>query len=236
MNPSRRGFLAQSFIFIAGIPSMTPLSHVVLLGDSIFDNSSYTGGKPDVIAQVREVLPAGWKATLLARDGATTAGIESQLSRLPRDATHLVLSIGGNDALGQTQVLDFPVRSTADALLALAKVAREFEASYRKVVTACLTYDLPLLVCTIYNGNFADANYQTRAAIALSALNDAIIRIAVEKHLTVLELRQICNRPEDFANPIEPSSIGGAKIAKAIVRTITVTPDIRYGARIVGRD
>jgi hypothetical protein len=31
-------------------------------------------------------------------------------------------------------------------------------------------------------------------------------------------LRLICNRDEDFANPIEPSALGGHKIAAAIAR------------------
>ena len=31
--------------------------HIVLLGDSIFDNASYTAGGPDVVAQLRAVWP-----------------------------------------------------------------------------------------------------------------------------------------------------------------------------------
>src|SRR3712207_2336551 len=45
------------------------MSHVVLLGDSIFDNAAYVRGGPDVIRQLQGVLPAGWKATLRAVDG-----------------------------------------------------------------------------------------------------------------------------------------------------------------------
>jgi hypothetical protein len=48
------------------------MPHIVLLGDSILDNASYTSGGPDVISQVREILPKDWKATLLAVDGAVT--------------------------------------------------------------------------------------------------------------------------------------------------------------------
>lgn len=33
------------------------MPHIVLLGDSIFDNAHYTLGGPDVIAQVRKLLP-----------------------------------------------------------------------------------------------------------------------------------------------------------------------------------
>ena len=99
------------------------MPHIVLLGDSIFDNASYTRGGPDVITQVRERLPQGWKATLLAVDGSVTLNVPAQLERLPQDASHLVLSVGGNDALVKSEILNTPVRSTAEALALLADVA-----------------------------------------------------------------------------------------------------------------
>src|SRR3712207_8799829 len=43
--------------------------HVVLLGDSIFDNGVYVSGGPDVVRQLRDELPPGWQATLRAIDG-----------------------------------------------------------------------------------------------------------------------------------------------------------------------
>ena len=67
------------------------MTHIVLLGDSIFDNSRYTAGGPDVVSQVRQFLPADWRATLLAVDGATTQDVTFQLRRVSQDASHLVL-------------------------------------------------------------------------------------------------------------------------------------------------
>jgi hypothetical protein len=229
----RRRFLAQSATLLAGIPIIQSMRHVVLLGDSIFDNGSYTGGKPGVIAQVRAYLPAGWKATLLAVDGATTEGVGSQLSRLPSDATHLLLSVGGNNALMRQDVLDKPVRSSAEAFTMLSRAVQEFEASYRKAVAACMKYGLPLVVCTIYNGRFSDANYQQRVAVALAAFDDAIIRIGIEKQLKVIDLRLVCYKAEDYANSIEPSSVGGEKIAKAIARAVTEPAGTHRGAHLV---
>ena len=77
----------------------------------------------------------------------------------------------------------------------------------------CLGNGLPLVLCTIYDGNFPDRNFQRRASTAVAVFNDAIIRVGGENKLTIIELRRVCDRPEDYANPIEPSSIGGAKIA-----------------------
>ncbi|HZW20306.1 SGNH/GDSL hydrolase family protein [Noviherbaspirillum sp.] len=221
MTISRRHFLAQSLALLASPSALASMTHLILLGDSIFDNGSYTNGKPDVIAQVRGILPPAWKASLLAVDGATTAGIDAQLARLPANASHLVMSIGGNDALASQHILKAQVRTTAEALALLSRAAAEFETGYRRAVSACLKRDLPLAVCTIYNGNFPDRAYQQQVTTALTVFNDVIIRVAAENGLPVLELRQICTKPEDYANPIEPSSIGGAKIAAAIVRLVT---------------
>ena len=75
---------------------------------------------------------------------------------------------------------------------------------------------LPLTICTIYNGSFPDREYQRLASTALVIFNDVILRTGFEFGLTVIDLRFVCSLPEDYANPIEPSSKGGAKIAQSI--------------------
>jgi hypothetical protein len=196
------------------------MGHVVLLGDSIFDNGAYTGGGPDVVTQLRPLLPTGWKATLLAVDGARTEDVSRQLTRLPSEATHLILSVGGNDALAHGDILERPARSAAEVLMLLADAAEGLERSYRNLVKQLLQLRLPLTVCTIYNGNFPDQMFQRIATTALCVFNDAILRVAFEHDLGVVDLRLVCSEASDYANPIEPSSVGGAKIAAAIVRTI----------------
>jgi hypothetical protein len=102
------------------------MGHVVLLGDSIFDNAAYVRGGPDVIRQLQEAVPQGWKATLRAVDGAVTGSVGRQLQGLPPDASHLVVSVGGNDALGHVSVLEDPSRSIAEALNRLAAIGEGF--------------------------------------------------------------------------------------------------------------
>lgn len=196
------------------------MSHLVLLGDSILDNAAYTAGGPAVIAQVSDLLPAGWQASLRAVDGATTRDMKSQLESLPTDASHFVLSVGGNDALGRASVLEAQVASVGDGLLLLDDVVRGFEQDYRAAVDACLHHALPLVVCTIYDGNFPDPRYQLMVSMALALFNDVIIRVTMEHGLRIIDLRTVCTLPADYANPIEPSSNGGAKIANAIFRMV----------------
>ena len=74
------------------------MAHVVLLGDSIFDNGVYVPDEPAVEDQLRAALPASWRVTRLAVDGHVPADVAGQLAKLPEDATHLIVSCGGNDA------------------------------------------------------------------------------------------------------------------------------------------
>jgi hypothetical protein len=99
------------------------VGHVVLLGDSIFDNGAYTRGGPDVVTQLRSLLPRGWSATLLAVDGDRISDVSRRLSKTPADATDQVLSVGGNDALAHGDLLDRPARSSFEVLSLLADAA-----------------------------------------------------------------------------------------------------------------
>lgn len=197
--------------------------HVVLLGDSIFDNGAYVPGSSDVIAQLRSRLPQGWKATLLAVDGATVSGVERQLGRLPPDATHLVVSAGGNDALGASAILGERVGSVGDAVTRLSFAQQEFAAAYDQMLSAVQRCNLPTILCTIYDASYPQP--QRRIIVsALALFNDVITRAAFRRGWRLVDLRLICDSPEDYANPIEPSERGGDKIASAIVHALRHNP------------
>ena len=181
------------------------MAHVVLLGDSIFDNGVYVGaGDPDVIAQLRAVLPAGWRATINALDGAGMADISGQLARVAHDASHLVVSIGGNDALAKAGVIEERTDSVAAALDALAAVRERFRQGYREMLAHVLARKLPTAVCTIYEARFPDPNLRRRAAAALMLLNDAITREAFASGVTLIDLRIICDSDLDLLTPSSP--------------------------------
>jgi lysophospholipase L1-like esterase len=194
--------------------------HLILLGDSIFDNAGYVPGRPAVIDQVRNRLPQGWRATLLARDGNVINDVHRQLERLPSDATHLIVSVGGNDVLFQVGILDEAVATVGEGLRLLADARDRFEEDYRRLLRALRDRGLPAALCTIYNPSSPDELFQREAVAALGLFNDGIIRNARAFRLPMLDLRAVCTEIADFANPIEPSSTGGAKIAEAICRLL----------------
>jgi hypothetical protein len=197
--------------------------HIVLLGDSIFDNKSYTRGEPDVVAHLRAALPSTWRATLLAVDGTTTTDVAKQFDVIPKDATHLVLSLGGNDALLNSDLLSTPLRSSSDALLMFAARLEPFESAYRRALTSLVSGGYDLTICTIYDGAL-EHDYARLARVALMTFNDVILRVAFELGVNVIDLRQVCVESADYANPIEPSGTGGRKIARAIARAVGAVP------------
>jgi len=190
------------------------MKHIALLGDSILDNRAYTLGEPDVATHLRRLVPA-WTVTLCAIDGSTTSDLSQQTGDVPRDASHIVVSIGGNDALLNIDLLRKPVQSTTEALTLFGERIRQFETSYREALDHVLSLQRRTAICTIYNGNL-DPPEAPLARIVLMMFNDVILRCGFERRLPIIDLRLVCNEASDYANPIEPSGSGGLKIAKAI--------------------
>ncbi len=191
------------------------MPHVVLIGDSIFDNAAYVPGKPAVIDQLRSWLGRDWQATLLARDGAVCTNVASQLSQLPDGATHLCVSAGGNDALLCSGILHDEESCAKNGFDELASVQRRFRAEYEEMMSDVLTLRLPTIVCTIYD---AVPGLSAREVTGLSVFNDVIVTTAAAHGLPVVDLRKICDDHKDYSglSPIEPSEIGGSKIVRAM--------------------
>ena len=208
------------------------MRHVVLLGDSIFDNGRYVPGGPSVIEHLRRCLPDDWQATLLARDGAGTTEMGRQFEQLPADATHLVLSVGGNDALDYSGLLlHEPAISFAEVLSQLAEIQERFRRDYRGVLERALAYSKPAAVCTVYDA-IPGLDPVERAGLCL--FNDVILREAFQARMPVIDLRLVCTDAADYSrtSPIEPSAIGGGKIARSIARLVTEYDFHGEGSRV----
>lgn len=203
---------------------------LVLLGDSILDNASYTRPAPDTAEHVRRQLGGNWTVELLARDGACISDVRFQLSELPARADCTILSIGGNDATQHLDLLERHVSSAAEVLDALVSIADRFAAAYRELAVRLVPNTQRLVLCTIYEPPLYDPVAARLARVPLAILNDRIIQIASRLRLEVLDLRSVCTEDSDFTRQIEPSANGAAKIATAIAGVV-----LRDPASISGR-
>jgi hypothetical protein len=149
-----------------------------------------------------------------------TEHVAEQLKRLPADATHLVVSVGGNDALSESRTLMEPAATVGEALAIMHEVRSRFRSSYREMLLSVATRRLPTAVCTIYD---SVPGLGPAEATALAGFNEIILREAFAAKLQVIDLRLICSQAADYSplSPIEPSHIGGAKIAAAIAGLLT---------------
>jgi len=198
--------------------------HLILVGDSTLDNVEYTYKRkgPCVTDHIDSRLGEGSTVSLLAVDGHTTHGVAAQLKKMPSTATHLVLSVGGNDALGHIGMFHRPevVMDMAGAVNELTDRLDEFQKDYRACLDQVLAHELPTLVCTIYNGDFPDPLERRVLTTTVRLFDDVIMQCAFDAGCPVVDLRRVCTDPADYFNPIEPNEHGGKKIAAAILSAL----------------
>lgn len=191
------------------------MPQMVLLGDGILANGKHTNKEPDTAATIRGLLP-GWTVMLLAGEGSAMSAVPAQLQRLPANPDLVVLSVGGNDAMEHTDLLQQPAKSSGETLDALIAMVDGFTQKYEALVRTVRGRAPRLILCTIYEPPLVGKNTASRARVLVTLLNDRILRTAYRSGSDVLDLRAICTGPEDFRMQIEPSASGAAKIGRAI--------------------
>ena len=199
-----------------------PSQHIVLAGDSIFDNGGYVPGEPCVTDQLKTVVPNDWDVSRAAVDGDCIRHVRSRVSKMPKSTTYVVLSIGGNDVLSYANLLKKLAEGVS--LESILEVPlREFEQQYADLLDWMVSFEIPLSVCTIYTAiPFVDELSRTFAPMAIDCFNKVILKSAMVRNVPVIRLDTICTDPKDFSamSPIEPSAIGGKKIVNAIYQYV----------------
>ena len=196
--------------------------YVSLLGDSIIDNKVYVGeGELSVTEHLQHNSSSNF--TMIAVDGDTTEDVlENQLDNLKEPVSHIVLSIGGNDLLQNLHLLQDETSGMKFALEKSSELIGEIQENYTKILEHLSNYDAKVLLCTVYEGDLKSdvmlAQFDKAGQAMLKMHNDTVYYLASKFEVDVLELRNIFTNKEDYANPIEPSHIGGEKLAKAIIQ------------------
>ncbi|SHO49215.1 SGNH/GDSL hydrolase family protein [Desulfopila aestuarii] len=191
------------------------VNRVALLGDSIFDNEQYVLPGEAVIDQINLLDRASWNAELLAVDGAVLKDVSTQCQKVDEKINHVIVSIGGNNALGYISIFEETVSSVYEGMQYLSEIKYEFQKSYQEMLAEVVSLDKKVALCTIYN---TCPGVEVPLLTALSVFNDVIFYEAFKLGFPVLDFRHTCNSPSDYSSisPIEPSETGGLKIAKVI--------------------
>jgi len=200
------------------------LEHIALVGDSVLDNKAYTGSGPCVTEHLEFKLHSrNWKVTNCAIDGNVVDDVvEDQIRAIPSSATAIVLSAGGNDGLLLLSELLREGVTFFNLVAKLKDIRSAFKGRYARMLDALVQLGLPVTVCTVYHPCFERDEVLTRlaAGIGVRFLNHVIRSEARQRGLPVIDLASVFNRPEDYANSIEPSAQGGDKISNNIIKVL----------------
>jgi len=197
--------------------------HLVLAGDSIFDNDGYVLGDLGVIEQLRRSVPKEWSCSKVAVDGDCMRDVARQIADLPSNTTDLIVSVGGNDVLSHASLLS-EIGKPKDLDELIEVPLRDFEAGYKNMLAKISGKPVSAHVCTVYTAiPFEDPVWCEFVPLALNRFNQVIEEEASCLGIPVLRLDKICVEPGDFSavSPIEPSSQGGQKIVDHIVSHLT---------------
>ena len=206
------------------------MTFTTLLGDSIIDNKSYVQhGEFSVLEHLEHQSDLEFQQ--LAYDGHTTENVLSGqiLSPTVQTSSHLVLSIGGNDLLYNIPFLyEGPIENINGAIAGVQQyIFTPRQQRYETIVEKLSSHRANLLLCTVYEGDLGRSDeYRDvldSSKIMVSSFNDMVYKTANKYNADVLELRHIFTSSKDYANPIEPSHIGGEKLAQSILQWIRST-------------
>ena len=184
--------------------------YFLLLGDSILNNEIYVAkGK-----SVNQLLyDSTNKRTInLAKNDATIQDVYDQIAKIPdnlkssSDNTTIFLSIGGNDILNQS----------SDKGQIDSKVINTIFLAYKPLIKSIKTI-MPKSQIVPLDIYYPDNVKYNQYHNAIREWNDKLYDYAKNNYMSVLRISDILRKPEDFTLGIEPSDIGGKKIADAIL-------------------
>ncbi len=206
---------------------MACMNKVVLFGDSIIDNKTYVShGEFSVLEHLENI--SNYEYIQVAYDGHTTFDVQNKQLHLSTivKPSHIVLSVGGNDLLQNLPYLSKgPVSNVNEAVSGIQQhIFEPLEQRFETIIEELSSQRANLLICTVYEGDLGRTDefkdVLDSSKIMVSSFNDIVYKTAKKYNADVLELREIFISSDDYANPIEPSHIGGEKLAKSIVEWI----------------
>ena len=187
---------------------LTNNNKVILMGDSVLNNSNYVSSGKSVV----DILKTKTNNILnVSKDGDTINDLYSQLDKIPIDLnrvdTYIFISAGGNDILNKRANL------TSAEVIKLFNTYMEFLKAFRAKLGST-----KLNIMNLYLP--ANPRYQSYKQL-IDQWNDLINKYSngVGEMYNVIDLNSVLKSPIDFVYDIEPSEVASEKIANLIYLT-----------------
>ena len=187
---------------------LTNNDNIVLIGDSILENSNYVPSGKSVVDLLKTKSSNVFN---FAKDGATISDCYNQLDKIPdklnKTETYIFISAGGNDILNNKQQLNSSaIQKLFNEYMDFVKAVR---AKFGSAKINILNLYLP-----------ANPRYKTYKE-SIDQWNQLIKEYSskIGEMYNVVYLDTVLTAPEDFIYDIEPSVPASEKIANLIYLT-----------------
>lgn len=183
--------------------------NIVLIGDSVLNNSNYVSSGKSVFDNLKTKTPNVFN---FSKDGATISDCYAQIDKIPlslnKDITNVFISAGGNDILNKrAQLNSEEIKKLFNTYMDLLKAIRVKLGSTKINV---INLYLP-----------ANPRYQSyKTSIEQWNLLIKESSNIIGEMYNVIDLYTLLTSPADFVYDIEPSEVGSKKIADAIYFTL----------------
>ena len=178
--------------------------NIILLGDSILNNSNYVNPGESVSDLIKS--KGGINIMNVAIDKSKIKDINKQLIRIPSNYnnsnTYIFISVGGND------ILNFPSQNDEQI--------NELFKEYLKNIKA-IKNKFPKSKIVALNIYYPPSSYYKMYYNSIDLWNELLDQNTFEKY-KVLNIDNIIKTKNDLVHDIEPSKQGSIKIANAIVK------------------
>ena len=178
---------------------------IILLGDSVFNNNSYVEKGKAVNEILNKKADENTTIISLARNDSTINNIYQQLENVNMNfnnkLTTVFLSVGGNDIINLQQ-----------------KNLHDIIQQYNNLIDA-ITTKLPNVKLVLLNVYYPPNESKYDSLIDKWNTNLELEYKYNNKNIYILNLANLLKEPSDFVFDIEPSIIGGEKIANKILIT-----------------
>jgi hypothetical protein len=198
------------------VENFQPNSHVVLLGDSILKNNAYVPQGNSIEELLNE--NTNGKTSSYAMNNSTIVDTYSQINKIPIELnnpnTTIILSAGGNDILSKyvENTVNHKDENTLNTIFG----------GYRnlvKSIKAKMNQSKLMLVDVYYPNSMKYKQYHP----VIKEWNDKLYDYGQDANNgihNVLKISNFITEPEDFTLDIEPSQVGGEKIANYIMEKL----------------
>jgi hypothetical protein len=208
INKENEKIFYQNQVLLEGLTNKDQTT-IVLIGDSILNNSNYilTEGKA-----VPDLIKTGHPNTYnFAKDGAVVTDCVTQIEQIPAEnntsQTYIFVSAGGNNILNSHFTISKEMIDTF--FQQYSTLLHSLKNKYSKAQIYLLTLYYPL-------------ESRFKSLYPFIEQWNSLLNEFVEKNtdFKLIRTNKLMNSKVDFTNAVEPSEIGGAKIANAILETL----------------